>query len=489
MAQRWLAIALVLAGALLASPTPARGQVAVCAWDRGFNFTGYRNDAFSSTAATTSFNRMTTTRANAVAIVVNWYQADKYATAIAPLPHRTPSDEGVVRLIREAKARGLKVMLRPNVDGAKEEWRGYFSPSNEAEWFASWRRMVNHYAEMSESLGVDSLQVGSEFRSLSDSASEWRRVVTEARERFGGTLIYGANWDEFESVTWWDAVDIVGIDAYFPLLAGETPSELEVVRAWNNGWMRRVEAVQARTGKPVLFPEIGYASRTRTLVSPWSAAGTPYSAGDQERALGALFAAFAAKPWFRGAYLWQWNADPNFGGVGNRDHTPQNKPTEALFAQRWWASCPRPSMPGVPAQPPRTPPPPPPPPGTQAPLARAPVTEVSPVPVPTSSPGPRVERKVRTAIEVTRIRAREKRRVRVSGRVRGIRSGEAQLRFRQLRPVRRPGRRVVTVLRRGRFAVTVRMPRIGRYELRAAFHGGPTSAPSRATPRTFVVRR
>jgi hypothetical protein len=125
--------------------------------------------------------------------------------------------------------------------------------------------------------------------------------------------------------------------------------------------MRQVEAVQARVGKPVLFPEIGYRSRTRALLDPWYAAGTPYTAGDQERALGALFTAFADKPWFRGVYVRQWNADPAFGGIGNRDHTPQNKPTEALFAQRWWASCPlagRPSAPapGGPTAAPATPP-------------------------------------------------------------------------------------------------------------------------------------
>ncbi len=180
VATRWLALSMVLAAAFLGSPAPAHAKAAPCAWDRGFNFTGYRYDAFSGTAATTSFDRMTDTHANAVAVVVTWYQPTRYATTIAPDPNRTPSDEGVIRMTREAKARGLKVLLRPNVDGVRQEWRGRFEPSNEAEWFSSWRRMVNHYADMGQALGVDILQIGSEFESLSGNADAWRRVVAEA---------------------------------------------------------------------------------------------------------------------------------------------------------------------------------------------------------------------------------------------------------------------------------------------------------------------
>ena len=355
---------------------------------------------------------MAETRANAVAVVVTWYQATRYATAIAPDPHRTPSDEGVIRTIREAKARGLKVLLRPNVDGVRQEWRGRFAPSNEAEWFASWRRMVNHYAVMAQSLGVDVLQVGSEFESLSGNADAWRRVVAEARTRFHGTIVYGANWGEFESIGWWDAVDVIGIDAYFPLSDAETPSEAEIVRASHDRWMRRIEAVQARAGKPLLFSEIGYASRTRALVDPWYAAGTPYSAGDQERALGALFSAFADKPWFRGVYVWQWNADPDFGGSGDRDHTPQNKPAEALFAQRWWASCAPVSARSPSAQP------------GGAPVGGQPV---APSPAPAIPPASQGDQKGRTSTELTSVRVAARRRIRVAGKVRGVRAGVVEL--------------------------------------------------------------
>ena len=90
MAKRWVALTLLLAGAILGSAPPANAQGTRCDWDRGSNFTGYRNDASSGAAATTSFDRMTDTRANAVAVVVTWYQATRYATEIAPDPNRTP---------------------------------------------------------------------------------------------------------------------------------------------------------------------------------------------------------------------------------------------------------------------------------------------------------------------------------------------------------------------------------------------------------------
>ena len=297
--------------------------------------------------------------------------------------------------------------------------------------------------------------------------------MAEAHERYDGTIVYGANWGEFESMDWWDAVDVIGIDAYFPLSDGDTPSEAEIVRAWHDRWMRRIEAVQARSGKPVLFPEIGYSSRSRALVDPWFAAGTPYSAADQERALGALFSAFADKPWFRGVYLWQWNADPGFGGFGDRDHTPQDKPAEALFAQRWWASCARVSGSNRLTQPAVAPASPPPAPG----------------PAPTAAPKPAPElaggQKAETTIRLTSVRVAPRRRIRIAGRVRGARAGNVELRVRRVGPGRRHGERVTRPLRPdGRFFAVVQVPPRGRYVIRAAFLGGATATGSTAPPRT-----
>ncbi len=40
-----------------------------------------------------------------------------------------------------------------------------------------------------------------------------------------GPLFPGANWGNEDNVQWWDAVDVVGVDAYYPIApSNQNPS-------------------------------------------------------------------------------------------------------------------------------------------------------------------------------------------------------------------------------------------------------------------------
>lgn len=331
------------------SPPPPPPPAPSGSWNtyQGFNFQAWNRDQYGTASAATSFTGLAATGANAVSINTIWFQDSGSATVMYQDGNYTPSDASMVTAIQRAKARGMKVMIRPMINTyGNSTWRGAFNPYNQSEWFANYRTFMNRYADMAATQGADILDIGSEYNSLQGNSSEWRHVVSDVRAHFHGLITYSGNWDQYQSVSWYDAVDLIGIDAYFPLAQssyGYTPSEDEIVARWSNNSdaygpnthiISDISAVQARFNKPVIFSELGYRSGADPLRNPWETGGS-YDPTDQQHALNAAFRAFDGKPWFRGMFIWEWNADPNAGGAGDTDHTPQRKPAQDTVTARY----------------------------------------------------------------------------------------------------------------------------------------------------------
>jgi hypothetical protein len=312
-----------------------------------------------------SLVRLSSTGANWVAIVVTQYQWTIDDTAIMPLYDPAQVRDTTSRYytfvtltpdelragIRHAKGLGLKVLLKPHVDllrGNKPlgaHWRGEigsnFNGSQWGEWFASYERMLLPYAAMAQAEGVDMLSVHCELAVPSLQEARWRGLVGRVRPVFGGQLTAAAikGW-EFRC-TWWDVLDVVGVDAYYPI-PGDTLPELV------NGWQQYVaiaERLHTQYGKNVTYTEVGYCS------GRCSRTHTP-GQGDYDRQalrFQAVFEAFRGKGWFLGAFWWNWDTDP---GAFRRDDclTPQSKPAEDVLRTYYRATQPEPKPPGFPAQ-------------------------------------------------------------------------------------------------------------------------------------------
>jgi Bacterial Ig domain len=356
--SRFLRSLVLLPVLVLAIAAPAAASGLPTSWDKGFDFTAWWNNGYSTANADTSFANLTTTGANAIALTPAWYQDTINSNVMAPDASRTPTDASLTVAVQRAKAKGIRVMLRPIVDPLSGGYRGQFAPSSPATWFANYRAMVDHYADLARSLGVDSLSVGVELKTLTTSQYDayWRQIIADVRARFSGWLTYSSSAEEYKQIGWWDALDRIGVDAYFSLATGATPSEDTVVAAWSDfvdqwgyhhHYLDDLAAASAKWSKPVVFTELGYASRLNALVDPWNKGGT-YSALDQQVGYNAALRALADKPWFTGVYVWHWWAeDPTAIGPGNTDHSPQNKPGQTTLTSWFTGSS--------------TPPPPPPP--------------------------------------------------------------------------------------------------------------------------------
>lgn len=176
----------------------------------------------------------------------------------------TPSDEAIINFIRELKFKGLKVMFNPMllIDTPEKPWRGKIKAKNarDIKKFmgkgSEYYEFVRHYAILLRNL-VDGFVIGSEFVGLTSQKFGGKYPAVECLKELAevvkktlapGTIVtYAADWSEyhhnangdFHMDELWssDAIDVIGIDAYFPLTnqSGSEYNKAKLIKAWDEG--------------------------------------------------------------------------------------------------------------------------------------------------------------------------------------------------------------------------------------------------------------
>jgi hypothetical protein len=307
---------------------------------RGVNFAheGYRRfDGYLSDRSDQSLGRLRELGANAVAIVPYTFMPDpeRPTPLRRPLRRGSETDEAVTRAIRSAQAEGLTVLLKPHV-WLQGSWPGEISMRSRGDWdefFDSYEAWILHYALMAEMHDVALLSVGVEL-SLATRGREqrWEEMVRRIRSIYSGSLVYAANWgEEFEGLEFWDVFDYLGIDAYYPLSEDPEASDEELLRG-AEAMLDRIERVQNRYRKPVLFTEIGFASAKGAWIRPWEGhLVREASQEDQLRSYRAVIGAMERRPWIGGVFWWEWPSDLRRSARDARGFMPAGKQVEALL--------------------------------------------------------------------------------------------------------------------------------------------------------------
>ncbi|MBR9691218.1 hypothetical protein GOV06_00355 [Candidatus Woesearchaeota archaeon] len=203
--------------------------------DEFVHLTSWWHDDYSQVWTDYRLEELHSLGVEGVTILVTEYQDNVDSTKIFPLGNKTPSEESLEHVIQKAKSLGMKVKLKPHVDVRTGDWRGDIGFSNESDWidwFTSYEDFITYYADFAEANGVDELVIGTEL-SGTTHRSEWDGVADLVRSEFSGEISYAANWDNYDSITWWDKVDEVGVSFYFPLTPfnDPTPAELDAALA------------------------------------------------------------------------------------------------------------------------------------------------------------------------------------------------------------------------------------------------------------------
>jgi hypothetical protein len=383
------ACAATLAALLCAAPAGADAP-----FQRGFVLTGWNAASYLNPKTDRSLQRMANDGSTNAAVFTQWFMDSPMSSHLAPDAERTPTDESLVRTIETARADGLSVTVKPQIGIRTGSWIGAAHPADLDAFWADYRTMLLHYADLAQEAGASMLVVGTEMGTLSPDEARWRALIAEVRTHFSGSLTYAANYDEFDRVPFWDALDYIGIDAYFGLADDSDPAPPvdSLVSAWNDrGYLDRIAAVSARTGRKVLFTEIGYRGTRATAVHPniWSGTQVTDTVA-QANAYEAFYRAVSGQPWMAGLYWWEINNDSWWV----QDYSPVAKPAELVMADWNKRLAPPPSdttpppsdttpppsdttpPPSDTTPPPTTDTPPPPPPTPDTPTPEPPVQEI-----------------------------------------------------------------------------------------------------------------
>jgi hypothetical protein len=302
-------------------------------FQRGFVLLGWKRDTYLQPSSDAALRRMAAEGADHVAIFCQWFLGDSRASALMPDPARTPSDAALLHAITTAHALGFRVTLKPQVGIRSGGWIGAAHPADLTAFWKGYSAMLLHYADLAQRAGASMLVVGTEMATMSSDEKRWRGLISDVRARFRGALTYAANYDEYQRVPFWDALDYIGIDAYFPLSAGTgaAPAKQKLAAAWAaRGYLRAMDALSRKTGRRVLFTELGYRAIGTAAAHPndWQVPGTT-DVRAQADAYEAFYSAVADEPWMAGVYWWAVNPD----GSPAQDYDPTGKPAEKVVAR------------------------------------------------------------------------------------------------------------------------------------------------------------
>lgn len=249
--------------------------------------------------------------------------------------------QGATATIKMAQDLGLKIMLKPHVWVRGQGWAGDFDAGNEENWKLwekSYEDYIITYARLADSLDVELFCIGTEHRkSAKERPGFWVSLAKKVRSIYKGKITYAANWDNHENITFWPAMDYIGVDAYFPLCERKTPTVESVMKGWVP-ITSKLKNMSKQYDKLVLFTEYGYRSMDYAADGHWKYSRDTLLTNNeaQANAYKGLYLTFWDKPWFAGGFLWKWHLQT----VTRQDRlarafTPQNKPALEIIRKRY----------------------------------------------------------------------------------------------------------------------------------------------------------
>lgn len=299
---------------------------------------GYRiYNGYGSALAKKSIERLVSLGTNAIAIVPYSFMRSPYHPTHIPTVNGPgmENDESVLFAHFTAKSLGQFTLLKPQV-WIHNGWPGDIDFNNNKEWqqfFNYYRRWIMHYALLAEMNHIDALCIGTEMKQTTLKHPEfWRALIKDIRKMYHGSLTYAANWgEECEKITFWEELDYIGVNCYYPLYAKKDATE-EDLRQGVQKNLAKIEKIQRAFQRPVWLTEVGFRSATAPWVQPHAEAQNR-EIDDQAQALcyEVLLSELEKNKWVTGLFWWKWPSYLSSNESHGRGYMPLNKPAEEVL--------------------------------------------------------------------------------------------------------------------------------------------------------------
>lgn len=251
--------------------------------------------------------------------------------------------KGAKQYIELLQKNGIKIMLKPQIWVWRGEFTGDIEMQNEQNWKAlekTYTDFILTYAELAEETGSEIYCIGTELEEFVKNRPQyWQELINKVKSVYKGKLTYAANWDEYSRVPFWNQLDYIGVDAYFPLSEERFPTLEELKSGWQP-WKDKLAVISGEHDRPILFTEFGYRSMDFTAKKPWLVDHNEMDVNlnAQSDATAAIFEEFWNEDWFVGGFVWKWFIHhEEVGGAEDNRFTPQNKPAERVIKEHYSA--------------------------------------------------------------------------------------------------------------------------------------------------------
>ncbi len=291
------------------------------------------NGYFDSPEAIASVDEMAELNINWVVIVPTVYHEHR----MAPREFRdfalTPSDAELERLIKRFREKGIRVQLRPMLEGYDGTGRTELSFVHDTgrltkyandlwqRWFQSFEERCVHYARIARDTGCELYGLDSELDHTVSFNDEWKRVIEATRSMYKGPVTTNftrrvdfEKWLQ-DSDHFMHELDMLSISYYYPGSPNEPGgrSSVDEMVSYMRPAAERMERIATLFGKPFFFGECGCRSVANgsATTSQWSPTQPQYDGEEQADYLEAVMSCYESQPWWRGLYWWKWDEHIN----------------------------------------------------------------------------------------------------------------------------------------------------------------------------------
>jgi hypothetical protein len=261
---------------------------------------------------------------------------------------RSAEANGLRKCIADAHAAGLKVLVKPHLwsrdfGGTNAKWHGDIAMTSDAdwdEWFHQYGDYILEQARLAEDAKAEAFCIGVEYGGTVAQEARWRKLIADVRAVYTGKITYAASFMEWKHVAWWDAVDCIGIDAYFPVATTQNASEAELRAGWQKVYAE-LEPFVMKSGKQVCFTELGYSASADAGKEPWAYGVVDEDVEYQARLYKVALEEAAKRDWIVGVFIWKWFSSDVSGGRRRDPFTMQDRePVLNVLRDAWGARGP-----------------------------------------------------------------------------------------------------------------------------------------------------
>lgn len=244
------------------------------------------------------------------------------------------TEQGISKCIKYADSAGLNTMIKPQIWFSRGEFTGKLNLENWNAWEKSYSEYILTFAKLAQKNKVKLFCIGTELGfHVKSRPIYWKKLILEVKKVYKGKITYAANWDNYQEVSFWNELDFIGVDAYFPLTNGKHFIQDEIDQKWEM-YAKKLRDISSLENRKILFTEYGYRNIKGNTFQPWNSNGSKEIDNmAQEKALENLYLRFWEKPWFAGGFLWKWHYQDNMNPESHTGYSPQHKPAEKVVKQ------------------------------------------------------------------------------------------------------------------------------------------------------------